>query len=320
MPHILVAGKLHPSGIRLLEQAKNTTYDCVAGITEESYAPRIVNADGLVIRTQPLSARTIANGKKLQIVSRHGVGYDAVDVAALNNRNIPLAIVGDVNSRAVAEHTMTLLLAASRRLLRYDQACRGKRPWDYRNSLEAQEVYGKELLIIGYGRIGRKLANFARVFGISISIYDPFLPSNADIGDVTQKSDLNEALKTADFISLHLPPTEKPILGREEIALLKPTAVVLNVARGGLVDDDALAVALRENRLLGAGIDVFPTEPPGPHHAYADVDSAILTPHSAGLNLECAERMALKSVQNVLDHFNGCLDPALVVNRNAFAT
>ncbi|MBL1435852.1 MAG: hydroxyacid dehydrogenase [Rhodobacteraceae bacterium] len=316
MPRVLVAGKLHPSGIALLDQAEGVTYDYVEDISEESYAPLIGKADGLVIRTQPMSAATIANGENLRIVSRHGVGFDAVDVAALNARNIPLAIVGDVNSRAVAEHTMTLLLAAAKRVLRYDAACRGERPWGYRNSLEAQEVYDKELLIVGYGRIGRHLAKMATAFGIRISIFDPFLPQGADLTGVKRRTDLAHALQQADFISLHVPNTGKPILGAKEINQLKPNAIVLNSARGGLIDDAALAEALRHGRIQGAGIDVFPEEPPAPDHVYADIDTAVLSPHSAGMSLECAERMAVVSVQNVLDFFNGTLDCALVVNRN----
>ncbi len=316
MPHVLVAGKLHPSGIALLDQAEGVTNDYVEAISEESYAPLIENADGLVLRTQPMTSATIADGTNLKIVSRHGVGYDAVDVAALNARNIPLAIVGDVNSRAVAEHTMSLLLAAAKRLLCYDAACRGGRPWGYRNSLEAQEVFGKELLIVGYGRIGRHLAKMAAAFGIEVSIFDPFLPPETDLAGVSHKTDLVRALEQADFISLHVPQADKPILGVEEIESLKPTAVVVNTARGGLIDDAALAAALRDGRLSGAGIDVFQNEPPAPGHSYADIDTAVLSPHSAGMSLECAERMAVVSVQNVLDCFNGSLDRSLVVNRN----
>ncbi len=316
MPHVLVAGKLHPSGIALLDQAEGVTYDYVEDISEESYAPLIENADGLVLRTQPMTSATIADGANLKIVSRHGVGYDAVDIAALNARNIPLAIVGDVNSRAVAEHTMTLLLAAAKRVLRYDAACRGGLPWGYRNSLEAQEVFGKELLIVGYGRIGRHLAKMAEAFGIKVSIFDPFLPPETDLAGVSHKTDLARALEQADFISLHVPQADKPILGAEEIESLKPNAVVLNSARGGLIDDAALAAALRDGRLSGAGIDVFQNEPPAPGHAYADIDTAVLSPHSAGMSLECAERMAVVSVQNVIDYFNSSLDRSLVVNRN----
>jgi len=317
MPHVLVAGTLHPSGIALLQQARDVTFDYVTDMSETAYVPLIAGADGLVIRTQPLDATTLAMAPRLKIVSRHGVGYDAVDVGALNARNIPLAIVGDVNSQAVAEHTMTLLLAAAKRLLRYDQACRGARDWGYRNSMEAREVFGKRLLIVGYGRIGRKLALLAAAFGITVDVFDPYLADGAEPGGVTRRTDLNAALAQADFISLHAPRTDAPILGAAEIARLKPDAVVLNCARGGLIDDAALAAALRDGRLQGAGIDVFQDEPPGPDGAYADIDNAVLSPHSAGMSLECAQRMAVVSVRNVLEYFAGTLNADLVVNRDS---
>ena len=316
MPHILVAGKLHPSGIALLEEAEGITYELIEEISEKSYAPLIHKADGLVIRTQPLSAKTIANASNLKIVSRHGVGFDAVDINSLNARNIPLAIIGDINSRSVAEHTFTLLLAASHLLMRYDQACRGKRPWNYRNSLEAKEIYGKSLLICGFGRIGKQMASMGLNFGLKISIFDPYTQVESLPKNITLEKDLLVAIKKADFISFHLPAADKPTLGANEIALLKPNCVILNTSRGGIIDDKALAQALRENRILAAGIDVFEEEPLNPNNVYSDLDNVILTPHSAGMAYESAERMAVASVQNILNFFNEKLDYSLVVNKN----
>src|SRR5438876_9287360 len=139
MPHVLVAGKLHPSGIALLESAKGVSFDYVEEVSEASYAPLIDKADGLVIRTQPLSAPTVARASCLKIVSRHGVGYDAVHLASLNERGIALAIVGDVNSESVAEHTMMLLLAMAKRTLRADRSVR-EGAWDWRNRLAPSEL------------------------------------------------------------------------------------------------------------------------------------------------------------------------------------
>jgi D-isomer specific 2-hydroxyacid dehydrogenase, catalytic domain len=157
MPHLLIAGNLHPAGLALLEARDGFTFDYVEEVSEESYAPLIGGADALVIRTQPLSSATIAKASRLKIVSRHGVGYDSVDVAALNKRRIPLCIVGDVNSLSVAEHAMMLILACAKRAIRADRALRGG-TWGWRNRLEAAEISGKRLLIIGYGRSGRHLA------------------------------------------------------------------------------------------------------------------------------------------------------------------
>jgi len=315
MPHLLIAGKLHPSGLELLRAAP-VTYDYVEDISEPSYQPHLAKADGLVIRTQPLSAASIAKAPNLRIVSRHGVGYDAVDVPALNTRRIPLCIVGDVNSSGVAEHAMMLILAATHRLVAADRATRAGN-WGWRNGLQTHEVAGKRLLIVGFGRIGQKLAGMARAFGMLVHAYDPFIsPAHWPEG-ATRVGDLAEALAMADAVSLHLPRADRPVLGVAELGSMKPTAVVVNTARGGLLDEVALADALREGRLGGAGIEVFDAEPPAIDHPLFGIERAIVTPHNAALTVECAERMAIASVRNVLDFFAGKLDPNLIVNAAA---
>ncbi|MCX7888931.1 MAG: hydroxyacid dehydrogenase [Rhodobacteraceae bacterium] len=320
MPHILVAGKLHPAGLALLEQARalGFTSDYVEEISEASYAPLIDRADALVIRTQPLTAATVALAPRLRVVSRHGVGYDSVDVAALDERGIALTIVGDVNSVSVAEHAMMLLLAAAKRLVRADRAVRDPARWGWRNRLEQQEISGKRLLIIGYGRIGRHLARMAAGFGMEMRAHDPFLErAGWPAGEIPPAPDLPAALAWADLVSVHVPRGDRPVLGAAEIAAMKPGAIVVNTARGGVVDEAALAEALRSGHLGAAGLDVFEAEPPAADTPLLGLDQAVLTPHAAGISLESAERMAVASVQNVLDFFAGTLDPALVVNRAA---
>lgn len=314
MPHILVAGRLHPSGIALLTATPGVTFDHVHEVSEQSYAPLIARADALILRTQPLSAPTLALAPRLRIVSRHGVGYDAVDLPALTARGIPLTIVGDVNSISVAEHAMLLLLATAKRLTRADASVRA-RDWSWRNRLEPSELHGKNLLILGYGRIGQHLARMARGFGMVIHAHDPFLERRGwPEGDASPAPDLPAGLGWADYISVHAPKTDRPLLGAPEFARMKPTAILINTARGGTVDESALIAALRENRLAAAGLDVFDAEPPAPDNPLLGMDQVVLTPHIAGLTAECAERMAIASVRNVLDFFAGTLDPALVVN------
>jgi D-3-phosphoglycerate dehydrogenase len=275
MPHLLIAGKLHPSGLELLRSAP-VTFDYVEDISEPSYQEHLPKADALVIRTQPLSAGSIAKAPGLKIVSRHGVGYDAVDVPALNARGIPLCIVGDVNSSGVAEHAMMLILSATHRLIAADRATRGG-DWGWRNGLQTHEVAGKRLLILGFGRIGQKLAGLARAFGMEVHAHDPYIAAESWPDGATRATDLAEALAQADAVSLHLPRADRAVLGAAELALMKPTAVVVNTARGGLVDEDALAEALRNGRLGGAGIEVFNAEPPGSDHPLFGLDQAMLT-------------------------------------------
>lgn len=315
MPHILVAGKLHAAGLERLKAAKDMTFTLVDEVSLESYLPHVGATDAVVLRTQPMTAEVIAAAPSLKIVSRHGVGYDAVDVAALNARGIPLAIVGDVNSRAVAEHTLMLMLATARKAVQHDAAIR-RGEWNVRNRFETVELDGKTLLLVGFGRIGRRVAELARAFGMAVAAYDPFVkPEVMAKHGVRPEADLVKALASADYVSLHMPgSTAGAVIWEEEIRAMKRGAILINAARGGLVDENALDQALRDGRLAGAGLDVFKTEPPAADHPLLANERVLLSPHAAGLTAECAARMAVASVQNVLDHFAGRLDPALVVN------
>ena len=316
MPHLLIAGKLHPSGLALLNDAEGMTYDYVEEVSEESYAPLIGTADALLIRTQPLSRATVAKAGRLKIVSRHGVGYDAVDLAALNARRIPLCVAGDVNSISVAEHAMLQILACAKFLIQADRAVRDG-PWGWRNQLKAEDISGKKLLILGYGRIGRRLARMAEGFGMQIQAHDPFLAEHGwPDGAVAPVASLTEGLAWADVISVNVPKAGRPVLGAEELAGVKPGVILVNTARGGIVDETALAAALADGRVAAAGIDVFDAEPPAADHPLIAFDQVVLTPHIAGLTQQAAERMATASVQNLLDFFSGRIDPDLIVNKD----
>jgi D-3-phosphoglycerate dehydrogenase len=317
VPHLLVAGKLHPAGVALLQRLHSDgySYDYVEEVSEASYAPLIDRADALVIRTQPLSAPTVARAGRLKVVSRHGVGYDSVDVAALDARGIALTILGDVNSISVAEHAIMLLLAAAKRARKADSAVRGEGQWDWRNKLEQQEISGKRLLILGYGRSGRYLARMATGFGMEIMAFDPYLEKVGwPKGEVQPVSDLGAALGWADYISVHVPKSDKPMIGAEEIALMKRGVILVNTARGGVVCETALAEALESGQIGAAGLDVFEEEPPRPASRLLAYDSVVLSPHIAGLTAECSERMAVGAIGNAIDYLNGSIDPALVVN------
>lgn len=317
-PHVLVAGNIHEAGLTLLKTQTDVTYDYVPDLTYESYASLMPKADGLVIRTQPVRADTIASAPRLKIVSRHGVGYDAVDVSALNARQIPLAIVGDVNSRAVAEHAMMMMLAFSKKVKHYDHAVRNDQ-WALRNRFDSVELFEKTVLIVGLGRIGRHLLGMARGFGMTVMAFDPGLSAEtiAQLGAQPVLM-LHDGLRRADFVSLHAPKTgDLPLIGATELALMKPTALLVNTARGGLIDEIALLDALNHKQIAGVGLDVFAEEPPASTNPLLQRDNVYLTPHTASLTTDSAIRMAVKSIQNALDCFNGRLDPSLVVNREA---
>ena len=314
MPHVLVAGKIHEAGLNLLRSAPGVTVDMVDEISTESYAARIPEADALLIRTQPLPGSVVATAPRLKIVSRHGVGYDAVDVPALEARGIALAITGDVNSRAVAEHTLALMLALAKRVTAYDAAMRDGE-WTIRNSFSATELWDKRLFLVGFGRIGRLVAGLAGAFGMHVSAYDPFQSGEAiRQGQAEPVGSLEEGLRVADIVSLHVPKAgSKALIGAEQIELMKRTALLVNTSRGDLVDEHALADALDAARIAGAGLDVFGSEPPAAGNRLLRSDRAVLSPHSAALTRECAIRMSEAAAQNILDFFEGRLDPRLTV-------
>jgi D-3-phosphoglycerate dehydrogenase / 2-oxoglutarate reductase len=312
---ILVAGKVHDAGIALLRARQDVVVDFVKAVTAEAYLPYLTNAHGLLLRTQPLTSIDIATAPKLKIVSRHGVGYDAVDVAALNARKIPLAIVGDVNSRAVAEHTLMLMLAAARRTVAHHIASTTGN-WNERNRFDSTELDGKILLILGFGRIGRRVAELGKAFGMSIRAFDPFVTAQQmAAADVVQAASLTSDLATADFVSVHMPGGQNgAIIGAAELAMMKPTAISVNAARCGVIDELALDTALRNRKLRAAALDVLTTEPPPSDHPLLSNPYVTISPHNAGLTEECAMRMSLSAAQNILDALDGKLDRKFVVN------
>ncbi|MGH6873407.1 MAG: hydroxyacid dehydrogenase, partial [Aestuariivirgaceae bacterium] len=301
MARVVVAGKIHSSGLAVLRGRQGLDIEQHTMLDEERMQAAVAGADALLIRTSTLSAAAIKGARVLRVVARHGVGYDNIDLAALTERGIPLALVGNVNAVSVAEHTLYLLLACMKRGLTYDRAMRNG-GWQIRDTLGARDLLGKTLLIVGFGRIGGEVATRAKAFGMKVEAYDPLIKAGR-AGAVTLVADLDAAIARADAVSLHLPLTEQTrnLFDGKRIARMKAAAVLICTARGGLIDETALAEALRERRLMAAGLDVFAEEPPDARHGLLGLENVVLSPHSAALTDECAERMAVISAQNCLD-------------------
>ncbi len=318
MAQILVAGFVHEAGRALLEARDDVDHEMLENISVAELDARIGNLDALIVRLTPLRAGTIAKATRLKVVSRYGVGYDSIDVAALTARGIPLTVVGDANAVTVAEHALGLMIAVTRRLVTCDRAVRDGR-YGLRNEIEQTELYGKTVLIVGFGRVGRRVAKRCAAFEMKVLVADPFVaPGSVTDEGYDYVKDFREALPGADFVTLHMPadPQSSAIMAAAEFAAMKPGAYLINVARGSLVDEAALAAALTDGPLRGAGLDVTQREPPDPDNPLLRLDNVILTPHSAALTAECSRRMSLVSVQNALDGIDGQLDPALGVNRD----
>jgi D-3-phosphoglycerate dehydrogenase len=315
MPHVLVLGKIHRAGIDRLEAANCTIVELVE--RPDDLMSRVADADAIIVRMTRIDSAVIEAAPGLRIVARHGVGYEAVDVEALTGRGIPLALVGDVNSGAVAEHTLAMMLGLAKRLTAYDRATRAGN-FEIRDTFSARELAGKTVLVIGFGRIGREVARRCACFGMSVIAADPFIePAAVEAAGYTHVPDFHSALGRADYVSVHVPksPGADYLIGAPELAAMKAEATVLNLSRGGVVDEDAVHDALIAGRLRGAALDVFEDEPPRQDNPLFALDSVIVSPHCAAFTEECARRMALACAENVLAAFDGKLDPGLVVNR-----
>jgi D-3-phosphoglycerate dehydrogenase len=321
MVEVLVVGRIKPEGMAVLESRQGLT----VRVAEEGDPAAILraasSAAAILVRTAPIGADVIGAAAQLRVVSRHGVGFDNVDVGALNARRIPLAIAANANRVSVAEHTLALLLALAKAVLPHDAAVRGG-DWAIRNRFLAFELLGRRLLVVGFGRIGRELAKRAAAFGMVVAVHDPFVDEAtiAAAGCVVE-ADLDRALGAADVVSLHLPLSEatRHLIDARRLALMKRTAILLNTARGGLIDEPALTAALHDGRLRGAGVDVFADEPPLNDNPLLSAPNVLLSPHNAGVTDESMVRMATEAATNILDVLDGRLDPAVIVNHRTIS-
>ena len=318
---ILFIQRVHERGHALAAGRDDVDIDVYEGRDPDEIRRRIADADAIVVRTAVIDRSVIGAGPRLAIISRHGVGYDAVDIAAAAERSIPVTITPLANSVSVAEHTMFMLLALAKNARENDAAVRGNRFEQARVSMKPLDLAGRNLLIVGFGRTGSRVAPRANAFGMNVHAFDPYVDTSViEAAGCTSVDDLHAALPEMDAVTVHTPLNEETrgIIGAKELALMKPTAFVVNTARGGVVDEDALLAALQAGRIGGAGVDVFESEPipPRTDHPLLGFDNVIVSPHCAGVTVESSMRMAEYSVRNVLDCFDGRLDPEVVVNRH----
>ncbi|MEX3010508.1 hydroxyacid dehydrogenase [Hoeflea sp. TYP-13] len=320
MAKVLVSGKIHPAGMAVLEAEPDLEIEMITDPGAALPIDKLAPADALLIRYGVLTAEQAAQMPKLRVVSRHGVGYDNLPVTELGARGIPVTIVGPVNAVSVAEQVFAMMMALLKRIGPYDAAVRNGN-WPIRDSLSVGELSGRRLLLLGFGRIGREVARRASAFDMEVLVHDPFVDGGTvKSAGCTPVDDWRGALSETDVLSLHLPATEETlgIIGKSELAKMKPTTILINAARGGLVDEDALCTALTGPMSQGgAGIDCFADEPPASDLPLLGLPNVVLSPHSAALSAEAAQRMGVVAARNVIDGLKGTLDHALIVNRKA---
>jgi D-3-phosphoglycerate dehydrogenase len=243
----------------------------------------------------------------MKVVTRIGVGYDAVDIPALSRRRIPLMVAGTANSPSVAEQAMFMMLTLAKRAVEMHSIVRDGK-WGHRLGMLPYDLFGKTVLIVGFGRIGTRTAKRCLAMEMNVLIYDPY-KSAAEIkaAGCEQVSDLDAALPRADFVSIHCPKTPETVgmFNAARLKRMKPTAFLINTARGGIIDEAALYDALASGKLAGAGLDVFEQEPPPSGHSLFALPNVIMAPHVAGVTREAVDRMSEQTARNILSALDG---------------
>ena len=312
---ILVIQNIHQEGINLLKGNSSYEFEIFDEINED-LKQKIVDCDAISIRTAKLPNEIISSAKKLQVISRHGVGYDNIDLKSTKEIGATLTITATANAVAVAEHVMFMLLNISKRKDMYDQSVKlGK--FNDRNKLpKTIELWGKNILIAGFGRIGQALIKRCLGFEMNVYVYDPYI-NDEKIKSLGGKkvNDLKEAVKEMDAISLHMPLNDetKNIVNYDLLRSMKTNCIVVNAARGGIINEVDLDKALRENLIFGAGLDVFETEPPKSDNPLLKNDKVFLSPHTAAFTEECMIRMGKETIKNIIDFFEKKLDKSKII-------
>jgi len=304
MPRVLVADQIAAQGIERLRHT--TDVDVRTGLDASALLAVIADYDALIVRSETrVTAEVFAAGRRLRVVGRAGVGVDNIDVDAATERGILVVNSPHGNTTAAAELTIALMLALARRIPQADASLRAGR-WD-RKSLVGTEVYGKTLGVIGLGKIGLEVTRRARSLGMVVVAYDPFAnPAVAEQSGVALIS-LDPLLERSDFITLHVPLTDQTrgMIGRRQLERMKEGVRLINCARGGLVDEGALAEALRTGKVAAAALDVFASEPVPPDHPLLAIADNVLTPHLGASTSEAQVAVAEDVAEQVLDVLAG---------------
>jgi len=298
---VLLPQPIARAGMELLEKSGRFEVIVLSSPDMEKVKEVIAEVDVLLVRSGFKVYRELLEiAPRLKVISRVGAGLDNIDVAYARKKGIEVFNVEGANALSVAEHTIAFVLALAKNLFDFDRRVR-KGEWDIRYAYRTFEIQGKTLGVVGFGLIGRETARLALGLGMRVLFYDPFVEGEFGL-PVERMNSLGDLLRESDFVSLHTPLNEhtRGMIGEKELKCMKPTAFLINVSRGAVVDTYALCMALQEKWIAGAATDVFTEEPPPTNHALFSLENIILTPHVAGLTRECSERVAIKAVENLI--------------------
>ena len=299
---VVLADPLSVEGIEVLRAAESLEVIDASQKGREALLETLGDAAGLIVRSGTrVDAELLDAAAGLEVIGRAGVGVDNIDMEAATRRGVAVVNAPGGNTRSTAELAFALLLAAARRVAEADRSVRAGR-WE-RKALRGRQLYGNTLGVIGAGRIGAEVARRAHAFGMRVLAYDPYLSAERAADEHLEAVELDELLERSDFVTLHVPLTDQTrgLIGFSELARLKPTAVLINAARGGIVDEEALAVALEQGKLAGAALDVYGTEPLSEDHPLRRAPNLVLTPHLGAATLEAQREVALEIAGAVRD-------------------
>jgi D-3-phosphoglycerate dehydrogenase len=299
MYRILIPTRLAQEGVSHLTNAPGFKVDFRPGLKGDALRKAIATADGIIIRSDNRIDRPLLKAaRRLRIIGRAGVGVENVDLEAASERGIVVLNTPAANSIAVAELTMAMMLTLARKIVAADRSVKAGQ-WE-KSAFAGHELYGKTLGLVGFGRIGREVARRAASFGMNVVAFDPFVTETAAVAAGVGLLKLPELIRAADVISLHLPLNEKTrgLIGKTQLSKMKPSALLINASRGGIVDEKALQQALQSKRLAGCALDVFENEPPT-NRWFAEMENVVVTPHLGASTEESQAKVALEIAESV---------------------
>jgi D-3-phosphoglycerate dehydrogenase len=321
MHKLVFCRALHPTAMAMLEARRDVeltllTTEFRGPPLQRELAEHIGDADGIMVGLERVDAELLALAPKLRVISRFGVGFDTLDIAGCTKKGVLVGVVNGANDLSVAEHAMMLMLTVARRTLEMDASVRAG-TWMVQSGRRMHELSERSVLVVGYGRIGTRVAKLCSAFGMKVMVHDPAFPTPRIAADGhIPAPDLMAAVAEADVVTLHLPLYEQTrgMVNAEFLARMQPTSWLINTARGGLVDEAALADALSRGVIEAAGVDVLVREPPSADNALFALPNVVLSPHNAAAPLECFAKMSRRAVANLLDFIDGKIDPGYTVN------
>ena len=316
MKKVLIIKKIHDSGIKLLDSRKDFSYEVVEDPETSVLINKVQDCDAISLKTSKFGSDLINAANKLKIISRHGVGYDNVDLETVKKKKIILSITTNSNATSVAEHVFFMMLSISRGADTYDKTVKEGKFLNRKNLELSKELWNKNILIAGFGRVGKNLIKKCIGFDMNIFVYDPFVDKKIIDGLGGKKIDnFQNTIQEMDYVSFHMPLTDKTknLINMKVLSSMRKNSIIINASRGGIINEIDLNEALNKGMIFGAGLDVFEKEPPNPNNPLLKNKKVLLSPHSATFTEECNERMSKETIQNIIDFFENKLDKTKIV-------